>query len=203
VILVYEVDASKQVGGQVEDAIEKIETLLDDREGRLGTATRKPDGRIAVSLKTTDKAARESFVDDVTKLDFGGAKVRLAKAPMNGTALDLEFEVEGRQAAVDMDKLVAAVARRVNPGGQKEVTVRRYGLDQLEVIVPEVDQSEVDSIKKVVSKSGVLEFRITANRANPSHNRVIKLGEQSVGESVVDGGTPVGRWILLNTEKFD
>ena len=204
VILVYEVDASKQVRGQVEDAIEKIETLLDDREGRLGTATRKPDGRIAVSLKTTDKAARQSFVDDVTKLDFGGAKVRLAKAPLDdGQSLDLEFEVEGRQAAVDMDKLVAAVARRVNPGGQKEVTVRRYGLDQLEVIVPEVDQSEVDSIKKVVSKSGVLEFRITANPANPSHNRVIKLAEQSIGESVVEGGIPVGRWVLLNTEKFN
>jgi len=202
VILVYEVDASKQVGGSVEDAIEKIETLLSTREGNLGTATRNPEGRIAVRLKTADKAARESFVDDVSKLDFGGARVRLAKAPVDGKSLDLEFEVEGRAAAVDMDKLVAAVARRVNPGGQKEVTVRRYGLDQLEVIVPEVDQSEVDSIKKVVSKSGVLEFRITANRANPSHARVIKLAEQSGGESVVDGGTPIGRWILLNAEKF-
>ena len=202
VILVYEVDGSKQVGGQVEDAIGKIESLLTAREGRLGTATRIADGRIGVKLETTDAASRASFIDGVEKLDYGGAKVRLAKAPVAADALDLEFEVEGRSAAVDMDKLVAAVARRVNPGGQKEVTVRRYGIDQLEVIVPEVDQSEVDSIKKVVSKSGVLEFRITANRDDPRHRRVIELGERSVGESVVDGGNPVGRWILLNTEKF-
>lgn len=58
-------------------------------------------------------------------------------------------EEEGADAVppVDMDKLVAAVSRRVNPGGQKEVTVRRYGLDQLEVIVPDVDQAEIDLIK--------------------------------------------------------
>ena len=202
VILVYEVDGSKQVGGQVEDAILKIESLLTAREGRLGTATRTSDGRIGVKLETTDAASRASFIDGVDKLDFGGAKVRLAKAPVAADALDLEFEVEGRSAAVDMDKLVAAVARRVNPGGQKEVTVRRYGLDQLEVIVPEVDQSEVDLIKKIVSSAGVLEFRITANRDDPRHRRVIELGERSVGETVVDGGGPIGRWIELDTTKF-
>lgn len=202
VILVYEVDGSKQVGGQVEDAIGKIESLLTAREGRLGTATRTADGRIGVKLETTDAASRASFIDGVEKLDFGGAKVRLAKAPVAADALDLEFEVEGRSAAVDMDKLVAAVARRVNPGGQKEVTVRRYGLDQLEVIVPEVDQSEVDLIKKIVSSAGVLEFRITANRDDPRHRRVIDLGERSVGETVVDGGGPIGRWIELDTTKF-
>ena len=180
VILVYEVDGSKQVGGQVEDAI----------------------GKIGVKLETTDAASRASFIDGVDKLDFGGAKVRLAKAPVAADALDLEFEVEGRSAAVDMDKLVAAVARRVNPGGQKEVTVRRYGLDQLEVIVPEVDQSEVDLIKKIVSSAGVLEFRITANRDDPRHRRVIELGERSVGETVIDGGGPIGRWIELDTTKF-
>ncbi len=202
VILVYEVDGSKQVGGQVEDAIGKIESLLTAREGRLGTAARTADGRIAVKLETTDAASLASFIDGVEKLDFGGAKVRLAKAPVAADALDLEFEVEGRSAAVDMDKLVAAVARRVNPGGQKEVTVRRYGLDQLEVIVPEVDQSEVDLIKKIVSSAGVLEFRITANRDDPRHRRVIELGERSVGEAVVDGGGPIGRWIELDTTKF-
>jgi len=202
VILVYEVDGSKQVGGQVEDAILKIESLLTAREGRLGTATRTSDGRIGVKLETTDAASRASFIDGVEKLDFGGAKVRLAKAPVAADSLDLEFEVEGRSATVDMDKLVAAVARRVNPGGQKEVTVRRYGLDQLEVIVPEVDQSEVDLIKKIVSSAGVLEFRITANRDDPRHRRVIELGERSVGETVVDGGGPIGRWIELDTTKF-
>ena len=44
---------------------------------------------------------------------------------------------------VDMDKLIAAVTRRVNPGGQKEVTIRKYGAEEIEIIVPEVNEVEV------------------------------------------------------------
>jgi len=102
-----------------------------------------------------------------------------------------------------MDKLVAAVSRRVNPGGQKEVTVRRYGLDQLEVIVPEVDQSEVNLIKRVVSSAGVLEFRITANPEDPRHKQVIELAGRSPGTTVIEGGRQVGRWVQLDTAKID
>jgi SecD/SecF fusion protein len=65
--------------------------------------------------------------------------------------------------AVDMDKLIAAVARRVNPGGQKEVTIRKYGVEQVEVIVPEVDDAEVQRIERIISTTGNLEFRILAS----------------------------------------
>jgi protein-export membrane protein SecD len=102
-----------------------------------------------------------------------------------------------------MDKLVAAVSRRVNPGGQKEVTVRRYGLDQLEVIVPDVDQAEVDLIKRIVSSAGVLEFRITANPEDPRHKRVIELGTNASGTTVLDGTNPIGRWVQLDTAKMN
>jgi len=105
--------------------------------------------------------------------------------------------------AVDMDKLVAAVSRRVNPGGQKEVTVRRYGLDQLEVIVPEVDQSEVELIKRMVSSAGVLEFRITANPEDPRHKQLIDLATRSPGTTVSEGGRPIGRWVQLDTSKMN
>jgi len=105
--------------------------------------------------------------------------------------------------AVDMDKLVAAVSRRVNPGGQKEVTVRRYGLDQIEVIVPDVDQSEVDLIKRIVSSAGVLEFRITANPEDPRHKRVVELGARTSGTTVMDGGNAIGRWVQLDTAKIN
>ena len=114
-----------------------------------------------------------------------------------------EGEVDGNAARLDMDKLVAAVSRRVNPGGQKEVTVRRYGLDQLEVIVPDVGQAEVDLIKRIVSSAGVLEFRITANNEDPRHKRVIELGSGATGTTVMDGGTAIGRWVQLDTAKMN
>jgi SecD/SecF fusion protein len=116
-----------------------------------------------------------------------------------------ESETEGQAAAepVNMDKLVAAVSRRVNPGGQKEVTVRRYGLDQIEIIVPDVDQAEVDLIKRIVSSAGVLEFRITANAADPRHKQLIELASRAPGATVSEGGRPVGRWVQLDTSKMD
>ncbi|MFM8705723.1 MAG: preprotein translocase subunit SecD, partial [Planctomycetia bacterium] len=202
VILVYEVDASRQAAGEVDDCVGRIAQVLSSQEGRKGTVSRMADNRIAVRLETADAAAREAFLKAVEQLDFGGARVRLASRRAAGESLDLEYDVAGRSAAVDMDKLVAAVSRRVNPGGQKEVTVRRYGLDQLEVIVPEVDQSEVDLIKRVVSSAGVLEFRITANPEDPRHKQVVELAGRSPGTTVTEGGRQIGRWVQLDTAKM-
>ena len=120
-----------------------------------------------------------------------------------------EAEQAAAGAPVDMDKLVAAVSRRVNPGGQKEVTVRRFGLDQLEVIVPEVDQAEVDLIKKIVSSAGVLEFRIVANPEDPRHRQAIELASRAAGTTVSgpaadgEGRTPIARWVQLDTSKMN
>ncbi len=104
---------------------------------------------------------------------------------------------------VDMDKLVTAVSRRVNPGGQKEVTVRRYGLDQIEVIVPEVDQAEVDLIKRIVSSGGALEFRIVANARDPRHQAAVEAAGSAPGATVSLGGRPVARWVELDPEKVN
>ena len=51
-----------------------------------------------------------------------------------------------------------AIIRRVNPGGQKEVTVRKYGTEGIEIIVPEQDEAEVERIEHIISQTG--EFRI-------------------------------------------
>ena len=109
-------------------------------------------------------------------------------------------EVDGQ---VDMDKLVTAVSRRVNPGGQKEVTIRRYGLDQIEVIVPDVDQAEVDLIKRIVSSGGALEFRIVANSRDPRHQAAIEAAAGAPGANVSLGGRSVARWVELDPAKVN
>jgi SecD/SecF fusion protein len=173
---------------------------------------------LAKQLRATDMWARIAAV--LVALTAGIAVTVLGWPPRLGIDLKggviLVYEVdaakqaqkavegaEGAAAPIDMDKLVAAVSRRVNPGGQKEVTVRRYGLDQLEVIVPDVDQAEVDLIKRIVSSAGVLEFRITANPEDPRHKRVIELGTNASGTTVLDGTNPIGRWVQLDTAKMN
>jgi SecD/SecF fusion protein len=197
-ILVYEIDRSKQIAGRVDECIARIQPLVSRREG--GGVERTADGRIAVRLGSADPAARQALLDEVAAIDFGDMK--LAPSAARGAGDAVLFDIGGQIDSIDMDKLVAAVSRRVNPGGQKEVTVRRFGLDQIEVIVPEVDPKEVELVKRIVSSAGVLEFRITANPLDPGHGRVIELS-RTPGTTVLDGGKPRGRWIRLDTDKLE
>jgi protein-export membrane protein SecD len=199
VILVYEIDRSKQVADRVDECVGRVQQLVARREG--ASVTRTANGRIAVRPGTTDAAARQTLVEEIGGLDLGDTS--LVPVSGRGAGDELLFEVRGQTDPIDMDKLVAAVSRRVNPGGQKEVTVRRFGLDQIEVIVPEVDQAEVDLIKRIVSSAGVLEFRITANEFDSKHADVIERS-RTPGTTVINGsGGQVGRWIRLDTAQLD
>ena len=202
VILVYEVDAAKRVTEQADDTARRMEDLINREEGLKGVASRTAEGTVAVRLETADVAAVERFVAAVDAVDFGDVRVGLEGREETAEAVTLDYSVAGGASPVDMDKLVAAVSRRVNPGGQKEVTVRQYGLDQLEVIVPDVDQAEVDLIKRIVSSAGVLEFRITANASDPRHRRAIELATRTPGTTVAEEGRQIGRWVELDTSKI-
>ncbi len=75
----------------------------------------------------------------------------------------LIYEVEQKENFKDMDKLVAAVTKRVNPDGLKEVTVRPYGEREIEIILPEADQAEQERTQRIIQQQGQMEFRIVAD----------------------------------------
>ncbi len=104
---------------------------------------------------------------------------------------------------VDMDKLVAAVARRVNPGGQKEVTIRKYGVEQIEIVVPEVEEAEVQRIERIISRTGNLEFRILAN--NHTNKEIIERALAEPGKmQVLDAsGNLLAWWVPVKPEEAD
>lgn len=203
VILVYEVDTSKQSAARIDDCIGRIEQVLAASDPRLGSVTRGAGGRLTVRIDAADAAARAAGLRSLESLGGEGSELRLVRRGGTPEAPVIEFDVVAQAEAVDMDKLVAAVSRRVNPGGQKEVTVRRFGLDQLEVIVPEVDQAEVDLIKRIVSSAGVLEFRILANPEDPRHRQVIEVAGRTAGSTVSLEGKPAARWVELDTQKMN
>jgi SecD/SecF fusion protein len=62
-----------------------------------------------------------------------------------------------------MESLIGSLNLRVNPGGQKEVIVRSFGQDQVEIIIPDATTVEIESVKKRVRDAGFLEFRISVN----------------------------------------
>ena len=61
-----------------------------------------------------------------------------------------------------VDKMVQAIAKRINPSGAEEVAVRRVGADRIEVIIPGADPDLVRQKKALIVKLGSLEFGIVA-----------------------------------------
>lgn len=72
--------------------------------------------------------------------------------------------------------LVRSLEQRLNPRGTREVVVRRFGEHQVEVILPNLELTEIEAAKQLISTAGVLEFRIVANRTD--HRELIEIAEQ-------------------------
>ena len=193
VVLVYEVDRTASKPSWMPTVIAELNDELNDG------GTERVEARPGISGEITI----------VTPDDFDSAKVDSAIAALRGSQ-DLTFHsaaeprtadgkttftyaVDERFKAIEMDKLIAAVSRRINPGGVKEVTIRQYGSEQIEVIIPEVDTREVDQIKKRISTSGLLEFRIAANTNDDAD--IIRAAKKTVGSDVYIGGKLVARWV--------
>lgn len=99
-----------------------------------------------------------------------------------------EKEVNDRS----MDRLVGAIAKRINPSGTEEVTVRKVGTDRVEVIIPGADPDEVARKKRQMTDLGSLEFSILANERK--HSSIIKQA-QSVERDVREGTNLIARWV--------
>ncbi len=91
-----------------------------------------------------------------------------------GTILIYELDQSELTAEkqIDMTKMIAALRQRIDPAGVKQTRLRPYGTNQVEIIVPEVDQTEIDQLKRQISSAGELVFRITADVAKD--NRLIE-----------------------------
>jgi SecD/SecF fusion protein len=112
---------------------------------------------------------------------------------------------EGKQLEqVDMDKLVGAISLRVNPGGQKEVTIRKYGQDEIEIVIPNVNEVELNRVKETVSQTGKLEFRIVANMVK--HKAEIEMARANPDKTVIYDSKNrwICRWVPVRQgEKFN
>ncbi len=175
-------------------------------------------GFVAKSLKMPNYSTRfgfvllaliSSIVILVNKLPGLGVDLR------GGTILVYEIdpgknrvsEGEERQKIVSED-LIEPLSRRINPSGTQEIVIRPYGDTQIEIIIPETQDTEVRRIKSRIEEAGILRFAILANRAD--HQRTIDLAaEQSESDSqsirtsdvVLDVNKEIiGRWARVDRE---
>ncbi len=100
-----------------------------------------------------------------------------------------------------MDNLITAVGRRVNPGGQKEVTIRKYGAEQIEIIIPEKDAAQVERIEGIISRTGSLEFRILANNRDNKELIERAMADPSKMQIKDSAGNLLAWWVPVKPDE--
>ncbi|MGE3316264.1 MAG: protein translocase subunit SecD [Planctomycetaceae bacterium] len=118
----------------------------------------------------------------------GGAnlvfKVDAAKAEEQGKPITNEL----------MGRMIGAVARRLDPAAQEQITVRQVGMDRIEIIIPGADREVVEQKKKLVHRLGSLEFAILANTREQSHRAIIAEAMKRPDKNVRMGDRIVASW---------
>jgi SecD/SecF fusion protein len=120
-----------------------------------------------------------------------------------------DAESEGDKGAteperkVDIDKLIDALAQRIDPAGTKEVSIRNYG-GAVEIIIPKAGPDDLTYIKRRITDLGQLEFRIVADprwtEDRSTIDKAMKLGPSE--KIVMSGDKPVAEWVEFNEKEF-
>ncbi len=117
-----------------------------------------------------------------------------------GTILVYEVNKGSTAGNVNLDELITALKRRINPEGVLDIPIRKIGNNRLEVILPKATADEVEEVKRKMTNVGSLEFRILANHKHdagvidralapngfnkpPSKYRWAKVGETLTGSN--------------------
>ncbi len=195
VVLVYEIDENQMQESNRGQTLDQLNRQLGTVEGQKLKARLNADRQIEILLPSSGAAAAKvkQSVEKMNEKGLGVTEVGLRT--VDGTPA-LIYDLPRREKRPGlMDKLVGAVSKRINPSGVKEVTVRQYGAEQIEIIVPEVEQREVDQIKLIISTSGNLQFRILANNKDTDHKDIIDQAKQAQSDEVYQGAKLKARWI--------
>lgn len=126
----------------------------------------------------------------------------------------LVYEVSDQESNPEQDikmpELVAALKKRINPSGVKEIVVRPYGDRQVEIIIPKVESAELDYIKRIITTAGALKFRILASRTIDDP-RLFEIAERDLRQASENGRTPprqiidgedlLGEWVWIGLDE--
>lgn len=133
-------------------------------------------------------------------------QLRLGPDMKGGTNLVYDIEPDENGQKVDAGSLSSALSDRLNPSGTNEMTIRPRGESQIEITVPATDDGELRRIKRLLSDSGQLEFRIVANTRD--HADIIERARVEAGSSAIvsrdvknAAGEVIGRWYTVGREE--
>ena len=92
-------------------------------------------------------------------VDLQGGAILVYGVDLEQTAA---LNPEGKANDWTMPDLTRVLGRRLNPDGLKEIVIREFGPQQVEIVVPEVDEREIANIERIITTGGALQFMIVA-----------------------------------------
>ncbi|MDO4585862.1 MAG: protein translocase subunit SecD [Planctomycetia bacterium] len=113
-----------------------------------------------------------------------------------------------------MGELKAALARRINPTGVREIAIQELGNNsEVKITIPEADDTEVARLERIINSTGQLKFRILASTSAPEEKELIdraqseeyktawdiKLPEPIGKDGIIIGGT----WVPVDPTQMD
>jgi SecD/SecF fusion protein len=102
-----------------------------------------------------------------------------------------------------LNELIGALKRRLDPDGTKEITIRKYGAD-VEIIIPETGPDELQTVKRKITDMGQLEFRILADPAMTADRLIIERAKQlpSSRRVLSDKENKIAEWVAYDVDEF-
>ncbi len=108
----------------------------------------------------------------------------------------------------DMQGLLSALGRRLNPSGALDLILRPYGNNtHVEIVVPAATAEEVRQLKEIITNTGALEFLIQVGVTDSDHASIRTAMEDSFQDEdsyntslVKSDGETVGRWVKVGRD---
>lgn len=75
--------------------------------------------------------------------------------------------------------LANVLKKRIDPHAKKTISVIPCDSNRIAVVIPENDDAEIARLKKFISLTGTVEFRIVADKERPEDNELIDLAMKS------------------------
>jgi SecD/SecF fusion protein len=120
-------------------------------------------------------------------------KIKLGIDLSGGTILVYQAK-DADRPEFDINELVAALKRRINPDGTQDIIIREVGQDRVEIILPKASEEEVEEVKRKMTAVGAMQFRVLADRRDQEDAPRI---ERAMAEGGLSNPPPRYAWAKL------
>ena len=199
------------------DARDALKKRLAAKEEEVSTELGRGDDKIDIGDISTAGGKLSFIVRDPRKLDAAVEKLRELTRPagftgqrdwdvavVDSTRIVLTPSEAGTEKALSDAMGVArdVVARRIDPGGTKEITVVTQGENRILVQVPGVENPE--ALKNLIGQTARLEFKMVDQSADPNQ---VAQGRAPAGSQVLPmaeggGSIAVKRRVLVDGDQL-